>query len=187
MASTKKSADMDETFGDEDTDLSRFDQTPIGNKAAYSQREIQALLDAEDPLEALAALAADKGTEIKDAALVMGDGTVVVDKEALINKPFVIFDWRHCEGTQGIFSAVKALDPTVGAGQPGRVFVFTDGGTGIHERLVNTFLKEGRTVPISCPHGLTVSEYETDGFDSVTGKPAKITGRTFYVANKGSN
>jgi hypothetical protein len=148
---------------------------PTGNEATFTKAEMQALLEASDPLELLAQMAAAKGKAIESATDVLGDGIVVLGKDMLINKEFFVLEWRFCDGDMGTFSAVKCMDMKAPADQPGRIFVFTDGGMGIHDALVDYFMKRGDTGIIHAPFGLTPSTYDL--------KDGSGTGTTWRFAN----
>lgn len=183
---TESSTGTDEPFTDDERIAAGMepigtgsaDSTPTGNRAAFSRAELQALAEAADPLQMLADLAAAKGKDIKEASEALGDGTVIMPKDSLVNREFYVVDWRFCEGDMGTFSAVKCMDPFRPADN-GRMFVFTDGGTGIHDRLVDYYMKHGETGIIHVPHGLSPSTYEWSNPE--TGESG--TGTTFYFAN----
>jgi len=157
---------MNETFGDDDQDLTRFEESvPAQTAPMFSKLQLMHLAEAEDPLALLAAMAAEKGvTELSSVADVLGDGTSVIPKDGLLNREFYVISWRFHESAKHegkTFCAVQCMDMNKAAGEPERMFVFTDGGSGIHDELAMFGLKNGgQTVPMHAPYGLSPSIYK---------------------------
>jgi hypothetical protein len=188
MAAKKPDADLtaDEVFEDSDTDLSKFDRPDLAPKAkaTFTDEMLERLRTADDPLQALAEIAASLGQEIEDSAAVGSVFKMVNDKTVLVGNPFTVLDWRFCESNEygGHFSAVRCLD-----NKSGELFVFTDGGSGIHDRLMAYYMREGRTGIISCEKGLSKSEYDRYEDEERTkpliGDNGKVLrGTTYYFA-----
>lgn len=177
---------LDGTFGDEgDPNIAQFAQVDgTYTRPAFTADQLDAIANAEDPLALLAEYAAANGVaEIATANDILGDGTVVIEKPMLMNKPFIVLDWRFHISTRHkgrSFCAIKCVDPAIQAGQPGRMFVFTDGGVGIYERLSMFQLKnDNKTVPFQAPYGLAPSTYTM--FDDDNEEIGE--GTTYWFAN----
>jgi len=182
--STPDTETESEGFGDEHTDLSRFaeDNAPVKTKAAFTQAQLMELAESDDPLALLAQYAAEAGIEtIASVTDVLSDGTTIMEKAMLVNREFYVIDWRFHDSSKfgGTFCAIKCMDMSKRAGEAGRMFVFTDGGSGIHDRLAMFQLKnENQTVPMHVPYGLSPSTYETTDSSG-----DEITATTWYFAN----
>lgn len=179
---------LDGTFGDEDQDLSKFaeDNAPAPTRAAFTKLQMMELANAEDPLALLAQYTEARGiSEIASVTDVLGDGTALLEKSMLINREFYVIDWRFHPSAKiegRTFCAVKCMDMNKPVGAAGRMFVFTDGGVGIHEELAMFQLKnDNQTVPMHAPYGLSPSTYPVT--DRETGEPTGETGTTYYFAN----
>jgi len=178
--------EMTETFGDEDTDLSRFptDNAPAAKaKPAFTTAQLAELASSDDPLALLAEWGIDP---TKSVTTVLGDGAKLVDKGLLVNREFWVLDWRFNESkikSGKYYCAVKCMDMNLPADHPDRLFVFTDGGAGIYQGLAmfqaaNEDAGLPATVPMHVPYGLSPSVYDRtdeDGEDS--------TGTTYWFAN----
>jgi hypothetical protein len=101
-----------------------------------------------------------------------GSPYTVVDKETLVDKPFVITDVRHYDGEYGPTIAIMAIT------EDNDLVVINDGSTGIYQQVVGLVAEHGRKAGIKVKGGLRVSKYEYE--DPKTGKatPAK----TYYLA-----
>lgn len=102
------------------------------------------------------------------------DDVVRIEKESLIDRPFVITGWSYNpDGDMGDFVVVQltTMDNKHG--------FFSDGSTGIKDQLLAAENKMGSRKPIYLPKGLRVSSYMyLDPTDSKS-KPAQ----TFYLNN----
>ena len=192
MATPKKAAPdpstLTETFGDEDQDLSRFEEdkspgVPRRTVGTLTPEQIDRITMADDPLQALAEITAELNLEIEDASTALGDVFTVIPKEHLVNVGFTILDWKFPVSQEHgtTFSAVRCMR------NDGMLFVFTDGGSGIHERLMTYYMKHGRTGIIACPNGMKISEYprwedEERTVPLVGPNGEQMRGRTFYIA-----
>jgi hypothetical protein len=87
----------------------------------------------------------------------------VVDKEDLVNRAFVIFDFNFNRGDFGPDGFVSVRGFTT---EPFERFVFNDGSSGILQTLREMQRQTGKSGGFSVPNGLRKSEYwydETDG------------------------
>lgn len=157
---TRTGTILDGTFGDEDQDLSRFEQdTGLGRTTSVlTPQELASIRTAQDLLDLMEA----KQLEIADSRVVLSDGSQVVQKAQLENRPFFILDWKFVKSKDhgSHFSVVTGIvmDGTIHDVGDGQRFVFTDGGMGIHDELAQLYLNVGSTIPIACK-GLTPSRY----------------------------
>jgi hypothetical protein len=192
-ANTPDPSSLTETFGDEDdpTLTERFPEDDDRGlpriRDSFTDEMADRIASSVDPLTELAAIAAELGQEIEEANVALADGFVVVAKAKLTNRPFTIVDWKFHQSKKfgGYFAAVKFIAHSKVHEQGNGVLgVFTDGGVGIYERLVQYYMKQGRTGYIGC-EGLELSEYERYEEDGITpilnpdGTPA--IGGTWYV------
>lgn len=86
----------------------------------------------------------------------MGNGfRILQDKNLLIGKRAVFYNWRFSEGDFGVFvsAAVVTTD--------NQKWILNDGGTGIYADLMEYSARTGRFGGMIAPNGLRVSEYAT--------------------------
>lgn len=89
------------------------------------------------------------------------------DKDALINVPFMIVDYRFQEGDSGPFvsAVIVTKNPiSINGGAPGSKFVVNDGSTGIMAQLERIEAERAEShddeiKPLYCEHGLRKSDY----------------------------
>ena len=89
------------------------------------------------------------------------------DKDALINVPFMIVDYRFQEGDSGPFVSVVIVTKnpiSIDGGTPSSKFVVNDGSTGIMAQLERIEAERAESHgdeirPLYCEHGLRKSEY----------------------------
>jgi hypothetical protein len=93
-------------------------------------------------------------------------GTVIKDKDSLIEEEFLIVEWKFHQGSFGEYVAALIIFPD------STKAVLTDGSMGIYAQLKGITTETGRTQGLHAKRGLRRSDYE------VGGKPAS----TFYIA-----
>lgn len=131
---------------------------------------------------------ASTGVNMDDIAN-YGDGfTLLPDKRDLVNKAFVIVDFRFAPGKYDDDFVIVEL-----VTKHDEKFVITDGSSGIAKQLAQikaTRVSEKRDdgAPIFCGNGLSVSDYfrnEKTGDTSTKDPGGKdwVPARTFYLAN----
>lgn len=107
-------------------------------------------------IEDAIAIASAQWGQISDYAEEYGTGfTVLEDKNALVDKPFLALAWRINEGDFGGFVSMIAVT------QEGGKFIVNDGGDGIFRQLYNVTANEGRNGGLWVSGGLRRSEYST--------------------------
>ncbi len=124
-----------------------------------------------------------------------GSPYMVIDKEKLVDVPFMIVDVRVWRSDQFGRDAVSVMlmtkepldtdriDPMTGEKEERNLFVINDGSTGIFEQVTGMVARSGRKGGIMCPGGLRKSEYTKhleDPFGNET--PKDIQATTYYVA-----
>lgn len=104
------------------------------------------------------------------------DDTVQEDKENLVGKPLIIFDWQFKESALGEYVIVRAKTQT------GTV-VFADGSTGVRDQLAKyqtRLAKSGdKFSGLYVPRGLRSSTYMTK-----TDKGEDVQATTYYIDNR---
>ena len=132
----------------------------------------------QSALDALKAI----GGDIELAAVALADEWPLVEKESLVNVPFLAMQWAisNPEGAEnGQYIVVRGMT------KEGSRFRISDGGTGIMAQLVTLTHKriaDGHAAPntgLLCAKGLRVSKYDTK---DAAGKPIKA--ETFYINNQ---
>lgn len=131
-----------------------------------------------DAFKALEAL----GGTVEHAADVLADEWPLVEKDSLVNVPFVATQWAisNPEGSEhGQYIVMR------GVTKEGARFRISDGGTGIMNQLVTLTQKrmaQGHAAPnvgLLCAKGLRVSQYNTT---DAAGKSIKA--ETYYINNQ---
>lgn len=109
---------------------------------------------------------------LKSEGLELGDtselgGLRVVKKDKLVNRPFIIVDWKITIGKKfgqdTYYAVVYCIDRFAPPHQ--QAFIFTDSGTGICKGLRLYQERNNRTRMFDCPEGLTASTYLTEDED----------------------
>lgn len=142
----------------------------------YTLRAWQNVADAMAEFES-------SGMEVYVANEVIGSGYNVIDKKELINRGFLLVNWRFTQSATGVYVVATGLTTD----NPAVRFIITDGSTGLREQLMNetrrrinariTHINAGLLVP----RGLVVSEYDTE---NEQGEPIKA--RTYYLSTQGA-
>lgn len=102
-----------------------------------------------------------------------------VDKETLVNRPFMILYWDIEPGDSGQYAVVNCMDTN------NTKFSFSDGSSGVMEQLVSIQEKTGRHQGIFVPNGLRESKYGVNREGKAVNKnsPESVrTASTFYLA-----
>jgi hypothetical protein len=149
-----------------------------------SEFNLTSIANIELPENFDAALAALKviGGDIELASVALADEWPLVEKESLVNVPFLAMQWSvsNPENSEhGQFMSVRGMTKT------GERFRISDGGTGIMTQLVQLTQKritDGHAAPntgLLCGKGLRVSQYTaTDAAGKV------IKAETYYINNQ---
>ena len=126
------------------------------------------------------AVLAEVGISVENASD-YGNGFVVVDKKELINRPFLIIEWRFNQSDKygGDFVSVEAVT------ESGDKIVFNDGSTGVRDQLKAIEARRAAAgIPqpamgLMCGNGLVAKDFtpkETDGTPMMEkGKPLVVT------------
>lgn len=119
----------------------RFD--PADLRAISSFRDAQALIEAQ------------MGTSLADATTEIGDGfTMLDDKDALLNVPFIAVHWTFAPGDYGQeFVIMRVLT------ERGDKYIIVDGGTGVCQQMREFTTEHRRNAGLLVPRGLRKSEY----------------------------
>jgi hypothetical protein len=124
---------------------------------------------------------------IREAANLFTGGIInaqeyeAVDKEDLIDKPFLILSWEKgvkSDYRDGEFVIVKAITPD------NKKILFTDGSTGIRDYLFRVTARTGRTGGVNAVKGLRVSKYglTADDMPCDMDSPDRVgIGATYYL------
>ena len=99
------------------------------------------------------------GLPVLDFASLTGDSWgEIVDKQTLVDVPFLIVDVKFNQGDFGEYAAVLIML------KDGSRAVFTDGSSGVCQQLLRLQdMTDGRMAGIAVRRGLKKSEYEKDG------------------------
>jgi hypothetical protein len=131
--------------------------------------------------EAFKALEALGGT-VEHAADVLADEWPLVEKESLVNVPFILMQWAISNpetSENGQYLVARGMT------KEGARFRISDGGTGIKDQLISLTqrrMRDGHAAPntgLLCAKGLRVSRYDTK---DAAGKTIKA--ETFYINNQ---
>lgn len=122
-------------------------------------------------------------TEIADATEDLADEWTEIDKEKLVNVPFLLVAWTISSEDDADFGNQYVV--VRGITSAGKRFRFTDGSTGIFRQLVRLTgdrLKNPVTAPyanmgLKCPEGLVKSEYNK----TINGERTRAV--TYYIAS----
>lgn len=129
-----------------------------------------------ETLDAAAQWVIDSGGELLDSAdLIPSYNILGKNKDALVDKPFLILHWRFNWSDKFNGEFVSALVVT----EDGDKFVVNDGSTGICAQLRTVTNQRGKYGGMLCRKGLTRSTYPL--FDEDTGEK-KGEGTTYYIA-----
>lgn len=110
---------------------------------------------------------------ITNAAEAFGDGSELLQKDALVGKEFMVLDWSYVTDLDTGREYVNVLV----INRQGQKARFNDGSTGVYRQCKDYEDRYGgKQGGIYCPKGLRVSEYTTE----VDGKSQKA--RTFYFS-----
>jgi len=113
------------------------------------------------------------GGQIVNSAEAFGDGSVLLQKDELVGKEFMVLDWDYVTDmdTQHEYVNVLVINRQ---GQKAR---FNDGSTGVYQQCKDYEDRYGgKHGGIYCTKGLRVSEYTVE----IDGKSQKA--RTFYFS-----
>lgn len=130
------------------------------------------------------------GATISRADEDLADDYPVIDKERLINRPFMALTWSISKPANESYGTPYIVVRGILRG--GKRFRFTDGSTGICEQLIKLTeqrIKSGFAVPnagLICPNGLRKSEYTYRDTDK-DGNPVDAPASTFYIDNQPSD
>jgi hypothetical protein len=139
-------------------------------------------LELPDSFEQALAALQTIGGDIETAAVALADDFPLVEKESLVNVPFLAMQWSisNPESSEnGQYMTVRGIT------KEGARFRISDGGTGIMTQLIQLTQKRitdghaAANTGLLCAKGLRVSKYDTK---DDAGKPIKA--ETFYINNQ---
>lgn len=147
------------------------EQAAPGNEIALSNPENPTRFDPQDlrsiqSFEDAQRLIAEAlgGETLADATYEIGDGfTMLDDKNALLNVPFVAVQWAFTPGDYGAeYVIMRVLT------ERGDKYVIVDGGTGICDQMREYTRRTKRNAGLLVKRGLRKSEYDNEFGHGVT-------------------
>lgn len=123
-------------------------------------------LRAVTSFEDAARLLAEHGVAVADATTEIGDGfTLLDDKSALLNVPFLALQWTFAAGDFGPDSEFVVMRVLTSNGDK---FIITDGGTGLYQQVRDYYDRTGSDGGLLVRRGLRKSEYDNEHGHGVT-------------------
>lgn len=120
----------------------------INRENSLNQRGLENFADAVNYFN-------EQGAEIQDVSKIVGDGwSQITNKHNLVGVPFIVVEAKFLDGRYGPFVFMKIVT------QQNIKGYIVDGSTGIYAQALEIVQNSGKIVPMYCPRGLTVSEYQ---------------------------
>ena len=144
--------------------------------AVYNQDDLEALKTGQEVIDYFRSL----GVDISDNEADGIKDLPILDKETLIDRPFILISWRFNQGNFGDFVSAEIMD---GNGERG---ILNDGSTGIRDQLIRlTDYREsaGHPTPYAgrmVKGGVRISRYEKEIEDGKGGS-VLVPAETFYL------
>jgi hypothetical protein len=152
---------------------------PTGTGPLWSDDQLREINTIDDLKRAVV----ENGVDTADASAFGNGYSVLVDKNALVDREIYIIDWRFNSGIMGEFATMLVLAEAP-SGMTEK-WIVNDGSTGIRDQLHRwQALNDDKTSVIRVRKGLRVSRYTVMQLDPKTGVEKPIPAETFYISTE---